>query len=95
MGNLVLPTQMSPCLRIFIASLLDESTPNGTNEIQRLSLAIAISADSDSPRHEDKAFVQKLVARVFDGRDNALDGRDSRPGRALTNAVGGDITKGK
>ena len=34
MGNLELPAQMSPCLRIFIASLLDESTPSVTHEIR-------------------------------------------------------------
>ena len=30
MGNLELPAEMSPCLRIFIASLLDDSTPSVT-----------------------------------------------------------------
>jgi hypothetical protein len=33
MGNFELPIQMSPCLRIFIASLLDESTARVTQEI--------------------------------------------------------------
>jgi len=33
MRNLELPTQMSPCLRIFIAALLDESTASATHEI--------------------------------------------------------------
>jgi hypothetical protein len=32
--NLELPVQMNPCLRIFIASLLDESTLRVTHEIR-------------------------------------------------------------
>ena len=43
----------------------------------------------------DEVFAQRLGVRVFDGRDNALDGRESRAGCAVTNAVGGDIPKGK
>jgi len=34
MENLELPVQMNPCLRIFIASLLDESTLSVSHEIR-------------------------------------------------------------
>ena len=34
MRNLELPTQMSPCLRIFIASLLDEPKTSVTHEVR-------------------------------------------------------------
>lgn len=36
MWNLELPTRMSPCVRMFIASLLDEAMPTATDEIHRL-----------------------------------------------------------
>lgn len=64
MGNLELPVQMSPCLRIFIASLLDESMSSVTGEIHGLPLAIAIRAENDSPHDKGDASAQRLMARV-------------------------------
>lgn len=61
MRNLELPVQMSPCLRTFIALLLDESPSSVTGEIQGLRLALAISAESDSPRDEGEAPAHRLM----------------------------------
>jgi hypothetical protein len=64
MGNLELPVQMSPCLRIFIASLLHESASSVTGEIHDLPLMIAIRAEKDHPRDKGEASAQRLIARV-------------------------------
>jgi hypothetical protein len=64
LGNLELPVQMSPCLRIFIASLLHESTSSATGEIHGLPLMIAIRAEKDSPRDKGEASAQSHIARV-------------------------------
>jgi hypothetical protein len=50
MGNFELPAQMSPCLRIFIVSLLDESARSAAGKIRGRSLAIA--KENSSPRDE-------------------------------------------
>jgi len=54
MGNLELPVQMSPCLRIFIASLLDGSTASPTREIQALPSALVITAENDPLRRRGR-----------------------------------------
>lgn len=95
MGNFISPAQVSPCLRIFIASLLDESLSSGRGEVHGLLLAGAKSKENDSPRHHDGVSAQKHLVRVFSGRGNAFDARDSRAGHAVTNAIGGDAPKGK
>jgi len=47
MRNLELPAQMSPCLRIFIASLLDESAATATQrEFQNYEFQPALSSVS-------------------------------------------------
>lgn len=92
MRNLELPAQMSPCLRIFIASLLDDSTARVTHGIQRLPSALVITAENDPLRNEGEAYAHKLmdagvaVAIRYDGRALRVD-------RAVMDAFGRDIFK--
>jgi hypothetical protein len=58
MGNLELPAQMSPCLRIFIWLLLDQSKSSVAGEIP---LAISMIAKNDSPRDRGEASARQLM----------------------------------
>jgi acetyl esterase/lipase len=61
MRNLELPAQLSPCLRIFIASLLDDSTASVTHEIQGLPSAFVITAKNDPLCDEGEAYAHQLM----------------------------------
>jgi len=54
MRNLELPTQISPCLRIFIASLLNEPKTGATHEIQGLPSPLVTTVENDRLRDEAK-----------------------------------------
>lgn len=93
LGNLELPVQMSPCLRIFIASLFDESTSSVTGEIHGLRLMIAIGEGKDTPRGKGEASAQSLGSCVAVATIH--EGRDARVARAVTTAFGVTLLKAK
>lgn len=94
MGNLELPARMSPCLGIFIASLLDESTSSVTGETNGLPLAIAISAENDSARDKGELLPTTLMDRWV--AVVAIRKTDpARVSRALMDPFGGDVLKAK
>lgn len=95
MENLELPAQMSPCLGIFIALLLDESTSSATGETNGLPLAIAISAKNDSPRDKGEPVCPHIHGRMCSSRVDLLDGRATRVRRVVINAFGGDVLKAR
>jgi hypothetical protein len=81
---------MSPCLRIFIASLFDESTSSVTGEIHGLPLMIAIGAGKDTPRGKGAQSLGSCVAVA-----TIHEGRDARVARAVTTAFGVTLLKAK
>jgi len=95
MRNLKLPAQMSPCLRIFIASLLDDSTVSATHEIQRLPSAFVITAENDPLRYGDEAYAHKPMDAGIAVAAIRYDGKAVRVGRAVMETFGGDVFKAK
>jgi hypothetical protein len=63
MKNLELPSGMSLCVRIFIASLLDESMATITQEIQELPSAL-VTAKNDSLGDDGRRMPADLWAGV-------------------------------
>lgn len=61
MSNLELPAQVSPCLRIFILLLLDDSTASVTREIRALPSALVSAAENDTLRDEVDAYADKRM----------------------------------
>ena len=61
MSNLELPAQVSPCLRIFILLLLDDSTASVTHEIRGLPSALVSAAENNTLRDEVDAYADKRM----------------------------------
>jgi hypothetical protein len=59
MGIFELPVQMSPCLRTFIVSLLDDPAMSAANRMNGLSLEI--SKENSSPRDQRVVTAHKLM----------------------------------
>ena len=55
-----LPAQMSPCVRIFIASLLDQSA-TATGETPEAPLAPVIAAQNNPSCDEGKEYAHKFM----------------------------------